>query len=263
MPSPDLTQFLSQQSRQALPSELAYRAGVDTNQGPISYNPSVGTKEWTLGYQAGSTLPNMAQQRGLLRPLRPIIDNLGTNTGASALTGAGLGGALGAGKALMTGGDVGKNTAVGAGLGAAGMLLLSAFAKNRLNNTQWSQTALPEPPGRVKSSFYVAQSSATADLRNKLMQDSALGNADKTTLLNYVSQLSDNQKQDLSRLIGPVAGAGLGIVIARYLLGLGFGGTALLAIIGGAVGNSLAGSRDAYGQRIDTGHDMFGQARFV
>jgi hypothetical protein len=68
---------------------------------------------------------------------------------------------------------------------------------------------------------------------------------------------------DLSRLIGPAVGAGIGLLVARYLLKLGVGGTALLALAGGAVGNQFSGRHDAYGQRTDTRHDPFGQARFV
>jgi hypothetical protein len=263
MQSPDITSFVSDQANRNAPGVVAQRVGINTNRGPISYMPTPGTKEWTIGYQAGRTLPNAAISRGMLHPLRPIIDNLGTSNGASALAGAGIGGALGAGASLLNGGNVGRGTAVGAGMGATGMLLLSLFAQNRLKNTRWSQAPLPPQPGRVKEAFYAVQPEATQDIQSKVMQDGALAYMDKTTLLQYVNQLSVDQKMNLSRLIGPAAGAGIGAVIARYLLGLGIGGTALLALTGAAVGRQFSGTHNAYGQSVDTRHDMFGQPRFV
>jgi hypothetical protein len=198
MQSPDITSFVSDQANRNAPGDFAQRVGINTNRGPISYMPTPGTKEWTIGYQAGRTLPNAAISRGMLHPLRPIIDNLGTSNGASALAGAGIGGALGAGASLLNGGNVGRGTAVGAGMGATGMLLLSLFAQNRLKNTRWSQAPLPPQPGRVKEAFYAVQPEATQDIQSKVMQDGALAYMDKTTLLQYVNQLSVDQKMNFT-----------------------------------------------------------------
>ena len=79
-----------------------------------------------------------------------------------------------------------------------------------------------------------------------------------------MNQLSPDRKANLSRMIGPIAGAGVGVAIARYLLQMGIGGTALLGIIGAVVGNNMTrGQGNAFGQRVDTSRDVFGQRHYV
>ena len=55
-----------------------------------------------------------------------------------------------------------------------------------------------------------------------------------------------------------------GAAVARFLLHMGIGGTALLGIVGGAVGSQFGGSpRNAYGQRVNTEYDPFGHRHLV
>jgi hypothetical protein len=261
--SPDINNFFWNQMNRTGPSDIAQRVGINPNRGPASFIPSPGTQPWTIGYQAGRTLPDMAVRHQMLRPLRGAINNLGTNNAGAALAGAGIGGAIGAGSALVGGGNVGRRTAVGAGVGSLGMLLLSLYARNRLNNTQYRQIEPPALPGRVKSSFY-AVGEGSQEIGSKLLSDSGLSSADKTMLLNYVQRLPNSQKAELAHLIGPAVGAGIGIIIARYLMRLGIGGTAIMALLGAGVGRQItSGPRDAYGHVINTRRDAFGQPRFV
>lgn len=245
-------------------SDLEARVGINGNRGPISFIPQPGTQPWTIGYQAGRSLPDMAVRHRMLRPLRSVVDNLGTNHMGASIAGAGIGGAIGAGTSLVSGGSMGRGAAVGAGLGGLGAFLLSLYAQNRLGNTQVRQAPLPNLPGRIKQSFYAVEPEAGQDISSKLMSDNATSYSDKTMLLNYVRNLPSYQQSDLSRLIGPAVGAGIGMLIAKYLLGLGIGGTALTALLGAGVGRQFwSGPRDAYGRSVNTHRDALGQSRFV
>lgn len=257
----DATTFLNNQLQTNSPQELAQRVGYTPAFGGIRPMPTPGSREWTFGYQAGQALPNWAINKGALRPLRFISDNLGTSHMRSGLAGAALGGMLGAGSSLLTGAPVGRGAATGAGMGATAMLLASLYAQNRLNRTNFRQVP-PDPEPWKKSAFY-AMSNDSQDLQQKLISDPSMSMMDKNTLLQYVQKLSSQQQAELSHLIGGALGAGVGVLIARYLLHLGVGGSALMGIIGGAVGNQWATPRNAFGQGQDSSRDPFGQPRFV
>jgi len=230
---------------------------------PLTFNPTPGSQRWTLGYTAGSTLPNAALNAGLLRPLRPLMDNLGNNHMRAGLMGAGLGAAAGAVTSTVAGGDPTRGAAVGAGLGGVGSLLLSMYARRKMLNAPYFQEPLPEVPHQ-KSAFYGVMSQDGSDIEDRVMADNSLNYMDKTTLLRFVNGLNPERKSSLSRFIGPMAGAGVGIAVARFLLKLGIGGTALLAIVGATLGHNLtSGQSNAFGQRVSPMTDMFGQPRYV
>ena len=239
------------------------RPGVSAGSGGITPIPTPGSRQWTIGYQAGRSLPDYAMRKGMLRPLRPLIDSLGTNNVGAGLMGAGIGGVIGAGASLAGGGSVGRGALVGAGTGMAGMLLASLYAQNRLHNTRFYQTPRPAEPWRDKVAFYAGTPDGSQQILQKLMGDYSLSAMDKNTLSQAVGKLDHSQLSELSQLVGPAVGAGIGALIARYLLKMGAGGTALLAIAGAAIGGQFSGLRNAYGQKADPGHDMFGQVRFV
>jgi hypothetical protein len=239
------------------------RPGIATGSGGITPIPTPGSRQWTIGYQAGRSLPDFAMRKGMLRPLRPLIDSLGTNNVGSGLLGAAAGGVIGAGAALAGGGSVGRGALVGAGTGMAGMLLASLYAQNRLRNTRFYQEPRPAEPWRDKVAFYAGTPDGSQAIMQKLMSDYSLSSADKSTLQREVGKLNHSQLGELSRVVGGAVGAGIGALIARYLLKMGVGGTALLAIAGAAIGGQFSSLRNAYGQRSDPGHDMFGQPRFV
>ena len=264
MPIPDLTSAIQGQLNSTNVNELTGRLQSIRNSSlPMTYLANPGTREWTLGYTAGSHLPSAAINAGMLRPLRPVIDSLGTNHLRSGAIGAGVGAAAGAGMSAVLGGDPTRGAVAGAGVGGLGMLLASMYARNRLNNIPRYQEPLPEVP-RTKAAFYALSTPADSDIEDRVMEDGSLSYIDRSTILRYVNQLSPQHKNELSRLIGPIVGAGVGAAIARYLLQMGIGGTGLLSIIGAVVGHSMTSSpMNAFGQHTDASRDMFGQRRYI
>jgi hypothetical protein len=258
---PDITTLANSMGRNS-PQEWQRRVGANPDRGGISYNPTPGSREWNIGYQTGRTLPDFAMRKGMLRPLRHLVDNLGTNHIGAGAAGAVVGGALGAGSAMFSGGSVGRGAVAGAGAGMAGMLLASLYARNRLQQGQAFQLPRPEQPWREKRAYY-ATSDSDQSLQQKLMSDASMSYTDKSMLMQQLRQLSAQQKEQLANAIGPALGAGIGVLIARYLLKLGIGGTAMLALIGGAAGAQFGGTRNAYGQRANTAQDVFGRPRYV
>ena len=264
MTNPDVTSFVRGQLNSANTNELtAHLRSQPGLSSPLTYIPTPGSQRWSLGYAAGSTIPNAALNAGVLRPLRPIINNLGTNHLRSGLTGAGIGAVAGAGLSTLAGGDPTRGAVTGAGVGGLGMLLMSMYARNRMSKMPMYQEPLPDVP-RAKSAFYSLSTEADSDIEDRVMEDGNLSYMDKSTLLRFVNQLSPDRKASLSRLIGPIAGAGVGAAIARYLLQAGIGGTALLGIVGAVVGGNMTrGQGNAFGQRVDTSRDVFGQKRYI
>jgi hypothetical protein len=257
--TPDITTLVNSLGSQN-PKDLQSRVGINPYRDDINYRPTPGTREWTIGYQAGKTLPSWAIGKGMLRPLRYGLDSLGTNHLAAGATGAIVGGLAGAGSALVSGGNIGRGTLTGAGTGLAGMLLASMYARNRLANTPAYQLPRPARPWEEKRAF---ASDPTMVIQQKLMSDGSLSYSDKSIILQQINQLDAGQKSHLADVLRTAMGAGIGVLIARYLLKFGIGGTALLGIIGGAVGSQYFGNRNAYGQRMDTSSDPFGRARYV
>jgi len=66
-------------------------------------------------------------------------------------------------------------------------------------------------------------------------------------------------------LLSSTFGAGIGLIVAKYLLNLGFTGTTLMAIAGAVAGNSLFGDdkygRNATGDKFMGSYDFFGNRR--
>jgi hypothetical protein len=78
-------------------------------------------------------------------------------------------------------------------------------------------------------------------IRMRIFQDPQLSSSDRQTLLGGVSQLSDSELADLGEALRTAVGAGIGGVIAHFLMHAGLGGTILGMAIGGLLGNRLGG----------------------
>jgi len=90
---------------------------------------------------------------------------------------------------------------------------------------------------------YATQGSGDLDyIRMRIFQDSQLGSSDRQTLLSGVSRLSASDLSDLEETLRTMAGAGIGALIARFLMRAGLGGTLLGAAIGGLLGLRAGGS---------------------
>jgi hypothetical protein len=260
--NPDLTSAVHEQLNSPMANELSSRFNQRRNNQPLTYLATPGSREWTLGYTSGSTIPRAAINAGVLRPLRPLADSLGFNHLKTTAIGAAGGALVGGTLNTLAGGDPVRGAIAGGAFTGLGSLLASMYARSRMSQTPMHQEPLPDVPH--KRAFYALSSPADDNIEDRVMEDASLSYVDKSTVLRYVNQLSPQRKSELSRMIGPVAGAGVGMAVARYLLQMGIGGTALLGIIGAAIGSGLSrGPLNAFGQHADASLDMFGQHRYI
>ena len=94
-------------------------------------------------------------------------------------------------------------------------------------------------------------------VRMRISQDPQIGSQERRSLLGQVSQLDAASLSKLEDLLRTVAGAGIGALVARFLLNAGIGGTLLGAAVGGFLGSpsrpnffgmpTHTGRQDAYG----------------
>ena len=76
-------------------------------------------------------------------------------------------------------------------------------------------------------------------INNKLMRDINLSFTQKSQLANMVANLPIEKARELDSMLSGAIGAGIGVLIAKYLLNLGFGGSTLFAILGYNIANAL------------------------
>lgn len=76
-------------------------------------------------------------------------------------------------------------------------------------------------------------------ITNKLMGDMSLSYSDKQELSRMIQSLTESQKSQLSKVIAPMVGGGIGFVVAKFLLGLGFKSQILFSIAGAMIGNVM------------------------
>lgn len=101
------------------------------------------------------------------------------------------------------------------------------------------------------------------DLIRMLESDSSMSFSDKAQLMLVLQGLQVSQASQILRMLKGAAGAGVGALIAKHLLGFGLGGQILLGIIGGRVGSGMGQSNrfshNALGERTRPGYNAFGQ----
>jgi len=78
-------------------------------------------------------------------------------------------------------------------------------------------------------------------VRMRIFQDPQLDSSTRQTLLSGVSQLSDSALSDLGDALRTAMGAGIGALIARFLMRAGLGGTLLGVVVGGFLGSRMGG----------------------
>lgn len=176
------------------------------------------------------------QANQLAKPYReyvaPVFDTVtggaqaALNSGYVPAIGLGAAAGLGAGVLLKLLRNIKNQDSGGydtsAGLGAlAGGALAAASHAYRAGNMQ-------------KVSFAMIQDPLTA-----VMLDTSLSGNEKQEVLRALGRLSISEKNELSRLLSTVAGAGVGAFILRYLIGKGLIPTAIGAILGGVIGRGM------------------------
>lgn len=189
----------------------------------------------SLTYQGGGML---ADQAAYGKPRLKALGNWGSDFGNNHMMAAGkgalLGALLGAGIGQWRNKQPGVGAAIGAGAGGLAAGGLSYLAK---------------------------RSSSGIDHITQLIEvDFSLPQQAKSMLVRALSGLNTNQANSLSDLIRSSLGASVGLVVARYLLGLGLIGTAALSALGGAIVYGLGQQgRNAMGERMHPELDNLGR----
>lgn len=119
-----------------------------------------------------------------------------------------------------------------------------------------------EASNQIEKSAFFGQGAfddPTGDILRRLASDPSLNNFQRSQLRAMVAQLSAAQKDTLRQRVSMVAGAGIGALIARFLLNMGLTGTILTALAGGAAGH-LFGRPDSRTNGSLT--NVFGQPYF-
>jgi hypothetical protein len=163
---------------------------------------------------------------------RDYLSRAGSGLGDILNKGPMQGGALGAGLAGLAGGALSvaqgsrhpvRNTLLAALLGAG----VGAYS------------GAVRQPGYYKAAGWRMGGDPRADILQALA-DTPMGFGEKAKMMAAVPQLSDMQAQQLQMLISRVAGAGVGAVISRFLLGAGLMGMTFGGLVGGWMGGQMA-----------------------
>lgn len=219
--------------------------------GEPSLNPIPGTTEGSLSYQLGAKIPQLLEGKQSLAPVADWMDRAEANPWRSGLYG-GLAGAAGG---AILGHLLERDPAVAAMLGAGGagggawlIGTLMNLRKQKLREQHHLQKA---------ASFYGhSTTDPQAFILARVAQDPSIGFQAKSQISQSLDQLTAGQISDLAKLIRTAVGAGVGALVAKYLLRLGLGGTILGALVGGYTGSRFGGSKSIE-------RDLFGNARLL
>ncbi len=197
-------------------------------QGPGSFG--------TGDYHVGAGIRNLAGgDNAWKRNFRrgPFLSTLG-----GGLVGAAGGSAIGALIGLLRG-DIGRHASLGA---LAGSALLGGLA------------------GQAGYRYKQSSFGGRQQVLEALKRDPALSTGEKLRLSNALGSLSTRELQDLIRRLGTAGGAGIGALVARFLLDRGRGGMLIGAVTGGVIARNVLDkkNRNAFGQRTTPGLNVFG-----
>ena len=121
----------------------------------------------------------------------------------------------------------------------AGGLLGHSFGTERKN---FEPKETPKPSIEKKASTFIGgngineMNNILFQINNKIMGDMNMNFDQKRQLMTYVQTLPKPALFDLYPLLGTASGGGIGYLIAKKLLGLGFTGTILTTILGASAG---------------------------
>lgn len=271
--NPEIQKFIEQQTgvnpveavRERLPAR--FTEGVGSIQYP---------RGTPIGYQAGQSMYDALEHKQFLKPLGNYMSTLGRDSGRSALIAALALGAGGAGFGALTGRNPVTWGLAGAGVGALGgygaSQLVSSLANRRrqlahqnvtsMNSEMKRQQEETENPP-FKTAAYYGEGDAMTYIQSHLFADPSMGLQDKAALISSLQSVPPQQLSSLASIIRMAGGAAVGYLVSRFLLNLGSTGQLVGSLAGGVVG-SMMGNRlpmNAFGDRVDTQHDLFGRQR--
>lgn len=163
------------------------------------------------------------------------IRNMGQNPYTAAiapsLVGAGLGAALKYFSNRRTGDSGGYVLPSLLGAGAAGLL---GYGVNKYMN----QPKFVQPNGVRKFAFF--SDPAEEFIRRTVMQSTDIAFSEKQMVANALPSMSSRDKEDLRQKLLTYSGAGLGMVIVKFMGSKGLLPLAIGGILGGLAGNQLS-----------------------
>ena len=100
-----------------------------------------------------------------------------------------------------------------------------------------------------------------SQIATMLSGDPSLSFSDKADLLRSINLLNMMQQQQLASVLRTAGGAGVGALIAKFLLKMGAGGQVAGALIGGSMGRGYSNGflRNKRGERTRPGYNVYGQ----
>lgn len=208
-----------------------------------------------MAYRLGVAAPDQLEGRNLLGPVGSYFSSLGNDTLRSLLLGASFGALGGAGYGLGTGRKLLPAALSGSAVGGAGSAALSEIIR------AWRTLGNPSV-GQAKQAAAFSTDPLT-EIRAALMADGSADSMTKTVIMRMLPQLTSIESSQLAAILRAAVGAGAAVLVARYLLRLGFVGSALSALVGGYAASRFGGTRNFYGQTTDTQADLFGRSRHV
>ena len=230
-----------------------------------------GAMESTPGYLLGEQIPDIADRHALLQPFGRYLSSLGSDeNGPATLLGALGGGLAGAGLGYLRGSSPWLYGGTGALIGGLGSSLIGKAMSRHRHNQEAEQASLKQ--SNTKSSSYFATgddagvngSEEMMDIQAKIFQDYSASSQIKSELIRLLQSLSPQQLSRVHSIVRGAAGAGIAYLLARYLLNLGVGGSTLMALLGGGIGMMSGGSPiNAFGSRVNTNTNIFGQQRTI
>jgi hypothetical protein len=195
----------------------------------------------------------------------------------SSLGLGGLGGAAIGGLAGYMMGNTGKGALLGGGIGALGMSGLGYAVRNPdwaskmgLKLRRGSQASNADKdmgfPDLSSQEKYLENKfekkayghTSSGPIVSKIYRDSELTLRQKQELASQVGYLNEQQTRRLNQMVGGAFGSGVGMLIAKYLLGLGKFGTILTTIVSG-----LASARMAGGSKPKSPYDSMGRPYYM
>ena len=112
--------------------------------------------------------------------------------------------------------------------------------------------------GALASRGHTKEASSLSVLENALRADPELGTGERLSLLRALRSASPDTLETLVAIVRGAGRAGIGALIAKYLLRMGPRGQLLAAAAGAMYGTSRPSGRNALGERATPGRNAFG-----
>jgi hypothetical protein len=223
------------------PVDINPITGLDWNDPRWSnqtWNEDTGT--WTQNKTFAESLGNMAgslASKGFVqKPIGFLLDSLVNSPVRSGLIGMGGLGLMGYGGSKLfnwLSGKRGRKVSPTRAGGLTGLIgLLTGVGLNRYAESQ--KTASFD-----KTAFMNSMLDPSYEIKAQLARDYTLSFNEKEELAKKVDNLDPQEASQLANILSSAGGAAIGMIIAKFLLKLGFGGQILMAVAGGHIGRSL------------------------